>query len=57
MRSGSKSFVKEDEFGKVGVAWNAQDFEIAPLNFDFAELASWRGLAHEMKWRRGAHFL
>ena len=44
--------MKEDEFGKVRVAGNAQNFEIASLNFDFAELASWRGLTHVIETLR-----
>lgn len=48
--------MKEDEFGKTRIACNAQNFKSTSLNFDFAELASWRDLAHEIEMAAGALF-
>lgn len=56
MRGRSEPLVKEDEFGKARIACNAQNFKSTSLNFDFAELASWRDLAHEIEMAAGALF-
>ena len=49
--------MQEYEFGKERITWNAQHLEVASVDFDFAELASWRDFAHETEWWRGALFL
>ena len=45
--------MEEYELGKVRVARNAQDFEIASLNFDPAEVASGQRSGHEIESAAG----